>query len=91
MKKFYKQGSSYFELDFTKESITCVTENLYNKGIVVSSDMQEPFYGMANSFSSSAGQPAIGRGEPTLECNEGEFTAAFKVTYEMITSASFNL
>lgn len=91
MKKYYKQGSSYFELDFGSEKMTCITENMFNKGIVVSEGMQEPFYGMANSFSSSIGQSPVGRGEPTLESNEEEFTAAFKVTYEMITSASFDL
>jgi hypothetical protein len=91
MKKYYKQGGSYFELNFNAEKMTCVTENMFNKGIVVSEGMGEPFYGMANSLSASISLGAVGRGEPTLESNEEEFTAAFKVTYEMITSASFDL
>jgi hypothetical protein len=91
MKKYYKQGSSYFELDFDTEQMTCVTENMFNKGIVVSEGMSGPFMGMANSFSSSLANPPVGMGEPVLASNDEEFAAAFKVTYEMITSASFNL
>ena len=91
MKKYYKQGSSYFELNFNTEKMTCVTENMFNKGIVVSEGMSGPFQGMAQSFSSSLSIGAVGMGEPVLQSNEEEFTAAFRVTYEMITSASFNL
>jgi hypothetical protein len=91
MKKYYKQGSSYFELNFDNEKMTCVTENMFNKGIVVSEGMTGPFMGMANSFSSSVSMPAVGMGEPVLESNEDEFTSAFKVTYDMITSASFTV
>jgi len=91
MKKYYKQGSSYFELNFNTEKMTCVTENMFNKGIVVSEGMSGPFQGMAQSFSSSLSIGAVGMGEAVLLSNEEEFTAAFRVTYEMITSASFDL
>lgn len=91
MKKYYKQGSSYFELDFNTEKMTCVTENMFNKGIVVSEGMTGPFMGMANSFSSSLSAGAVGMGEPVLESDETEFSSAFRVTYEMITSASFSV
>ena len=91
MKKYYKQGSSYFELDFETEKMTCVTENMFNKGIVVSEGMTGPFMGMANSFSSSLANPPAGMGEPVLESNGEEFSAAFKYSFEMITSASLNL
>jgi hypothetical protein len=91
MKKYYKQGSSYFELNFDSEKMTCVTENMFNKGIVVSEGMTGPFMGMAQSFSSSLAAGAIGMGEPVLESDENEFASAFRITHEMITSASFDL
>lgn len=91
MKKYYKQGSSIFELDFTKEKITCVTENMFNKGIVVSEGMPGPFNSMANSFSSSVSLGIIGNGEATMDSSEQEFKAAFNYAYEMLTSASIEL
>jgi hypothetical protein len=90
MKKYYKQGSSIFELDFEKEKMTCVTENLFNKGIVISEGMAGPFQSMANSFSSSLTIQNRG-GEPTLESSEEEFAAAFRYAYQNITSASLGL
>jgi len=88
MKKYYKQGGSLFELNFEKEKITCVTENVFNKGIVISEGMSGPFQSMANSFSSSISIGVIGNGQATLESSEEEFTAAFNYAFEMITSAS---
>jgi hypothetical protein len=90
MKKYYKQGSSIFELDFNNQKMTCVTENLFNKGIVVSEGMSGPFIAMANSFSSSLSLP-VGNGEMTLESNEQEFKTAFVYAYETLTSASIEL
>ncbi len=90
MKKYYKQGSSIFELDFEKQKMTCVTENIFNKGIVISEGMSGPFESMAASFSSSLSIQNRG-GEPTVESNQEEFTAAFRYAHEMITSASINL
>jgi hypothetical protein len=91
MKKYYKQGSSIFELDFEKQRMTCVTENMFNKGIVISEGMPGPFGSMAMSFSSSLNnQDRIG-GEPTLESSQEEYSAAFRYAHENITSASLNL
>ena len=90
MKKYYKQGSSIFELDFNNQKMTCVTENMFNKGIVVSEGMAGPFQSMANSFSASIATPN-GVGEPTLESTQEEFSAAFRYAYENITSASLGL
>jgi hypothetical protein len=91
MKKYYKQGSSIFELDFEKQKMTCVTENMFNKGIVISEGMTGPFESMAMSFSSSLNnQNRIG-GEPTLESSQEEFGAAFRYAHENITSASLDL
>jgi hypothetical protein len=70
--------------------MTCVTENLFNKGIVVSEGMSGPFIAMANSFSSSLSLP-VGNGEMTLESNEQEFKTAFVYAYETLTSASIEL
>jgi hypothetical protein len=91
MKKYYKQGSSIFELDFNNQKMTCVTENMFNKGIVVSEGMAGPFNAMATSFSSSVSLGPVGNSEMTLESNEQEFKAAFVYAYEMITSASIEL
>ena len=91
MKKYYKQGSSIFELNFEKQRMTCVTENIFNKGIVVSEGMSGPFIAMANSFSSSLSLAPVGHGEMTMESNEQEFKTAFIYAYEMITSASAQL
>ena len=90
MKKYYKEGSSYYELDFGLERITCVTENLFNNGIVVSQGLSGPFDGVANRFSSSMANPSR-LGEPTELSNEEEFTAIRRIVYEVITSASLNL
>jgi hypothetical protein len=90
MKKYYKQGSSIFELDFDKQKMTCITENLFNKGIVVSEGMPGPFESMANSFSSSLSDVSRG-GESIISSNEEEFKAAFSIAYELITSASVEL
>ena len=92
MKKYYKQGSSIFELDFTKEKMTCITENLFNKGIIVSEGMSGPFQSMANSFSSSLAEGIrVGSGESIMGSTDEEFKAAFSVAYEMITSSSLEL
>lgn len=91
MKKYYKQGSSIFELDFNNQKMTCVTENVFNKGIVVSEGMSGPFIAMANSFSSSLSVGSVGNGEMTLESNEQEFKTAFAYAYETLTSASIEL
>jgi hypothetical protein len=92
MKKYYKQGSSIFELDFNNQKMTCVTENVFNKGIVVSEGVSGPFIAMANSFSSSVSEGVrSGFGEPTLESTEAEFKTAFIYAYEMLTSASAQL
>ena len=91
MKKYYKQGSSIFELDFEKEKMTCVTENMFNKGIVISEGMSGPFISMANSFSSSVSTESVGTGESMAESNEQEFRNAFNYSYEMLTSASLEL
>jgi hypothetical protein len=92
MKKYYKQGSSIFELDFTNQKMICVTDNLFNKGIVISDGMSSAFEGMANSFSSSLSEGIRGGfGEPTLESSEEEFSAAFKYAYGNINSASLAL
>jgi hypothetical protein len=92
MKKYYKQGSSIFELDFTNEKMKCVTDNLFNKGIVISEGIPSAFQGMANSFSSSLSDGArSGFGEPTLESTEDEFISAFNYALENITSASLAL
>jgi hypothetical protein len=90
MKQYYKQGSSIFEFDFEKQKMTCITENIFNKGIVISEGMAGPFQSMANSFSASISNP-VGVGEPTLESSQEEFSAAFNYAYEIITSASLNL
>ena len=90
MKKYYKQGSSIFELDFDKQKMTCITENLFNKGIVVSEGMPGPFESMANSFSSSLSDVSRG-GESIISSNEEEFKVAFSIAYELITSASAEL
>lgn len=91
MKKYYKQGSSIFELDFTNEKMICVTDNLFNKGIVISEGMSGAFLGMANSFSSSLSQGVRNFGEATLESTEDEFTSAFNYALENINSASLAL
>ena len=91
MKKYYKQGSSIFELDFNKQRMTCVSENVFNKGVVISEGMSGPFNAMAISFSSSLSLGPVGNGEMTLESNEQEFKAAFVYAYEMLTSASIEL
>ena len=91
MKKYYKQGSSIFELDFNKQRMTCVTENMFNKGVVISEGMSGPFNAMAISFSSSLSLGPVGNGEMTLESNEQEFKVAFVYAYEMLTSASIEL
>jgi hypothetical protein len=91
MKKYYKQGSSIFELDFNNQKMTCVTENVFNKGIVVSEGMSGPFIAMANSFSSSLSLGPVGNGEMTMESNEQEFKTAFLYAYETLTSASVEL
>ena len=91
MKKYYKQGSSIFELDFEKEKMTCVTENMFNKGIVISEGMPGPFNSMVNSFSSSLNNENRMGGEPTLESSQEEFAAAFRYAHENITSASLDL
>lgn len=91
MKKYYKQGSSIFELDFTNEKMICVTDNLFNKGIVISEGMSGAFLGMANSFSSSLSQGVRNFGEATLESTEDEFAAAFNYALENINSASLAL
>lgn len=91
MKKYYKQGSSIFELDFENEKMTCITENLFNKGIVISEGMSGPFQSMANSFSSSLSSGIASSGESLTDSSEDEFKAAFAYAYEMITSASINL
>lgn len=91
MKKYYKQGSSIFELDFEKEKMTCITENLFNKGIVVSEGMSGPFQSMANSFSSSLSDISRIGGESIIASTEDEFKAAFVIAYELITSASIEL
>jgi len=91
MKKYYKQGSSIFQLDFEKQKMTCVTENMFNKGIVISEGMAGPFESMAQSFSSSLSIENRSGGEPTLESSEQEFTAAFRYAFENITSASLAL
>ncbi len=91
MKKYYKQGSSIFELDFDKQKMTCITENLFNKGIVVSEGMPGPFESMANSFSSSLSDVSRGAGESIISSTEEEFKAAFSIAYELITSASAEL
>ena len=91
MKKYYKQGSSIFELDFNNQKMTCVTENVFNKGIVVSEGMSGPFIAMANYFSSSLSVGSFGNGEMTLESNEQEFKTAFAYAYETLTSASIEL
>jgi hypothetical protein len=89
MKKYYKQGSSIFELDFTNQKMICVTDNLFNKGIVVSEGMPSAFQGMATTFSSSLSEGArSGFGEPTLESTQGEFLGAFNYALENINSAS---
>jgi hypothetical protein len=92
MKKYYKQGSSIFGLDFTNQKMICVTDNLFNKGIVISEGMSSAFEGMANSFSSSLSEGVrSGFGEPTLESTEDEFTSAFNYALGNITSASLVL
>jgi hypothetical protein len=91
MKQYYKQGSSIFELDFEKEKMICITENLFNKGIVISEGMSGPFQNMANSFSSSLSDARSVGGESIVASTKEEFNAAFSITYENITSASFNL
>lgn len=91
MKKYYKQGSSLFQLDFENQRLTCITDNMFNKGIVISEGMPGPFNAMANSFSSSLSIGAIGMGEATIESTEDEFKAAFVYAHEMITSASIAL
>jgi hypothetical protein len=91
MKKYYKQGSSIFELDFEKEKMTCITENIFNKGIVISEGMPGPFQSMANSFSSSLSSGVASSGEPLMNSTEEEFKAAFSYAYEIITSASLQV
>lgn len=92
MKKYYKQGSSIFKFDFETETMTCVTENIFNKGIVISDGMSGPFQSMASSFSSSiSNNNDIRMGEPTTETTEEEFAAAFKYAHDSITSASLAL
>ncbi len=91
MKKYYKQGSSIFELDFTKEKMICVTENLFNKGIVVSQGMSGPFQSMANSFSASLSDTSRGSGESIISSNEEEFKAAFAIAHQLIATASIEL
>lgn len=90
MKKYYKQGGSLFQFDFDNQMMVCVTENTFNKGIVISDGMGGPFESMANSFSSSISNP-VRLGEPTTESTEEEFQAAFSYAYQTITSASLTL
>ena len=91
MKKYYKQGSSIFELDFEKEKMTCITENLFNKGIVISEGMPGPFKSMAHSFSSSLSDTTYNNNESIVSTTEDEFKAAFSIAYELIASASLEL
>lgn len=90
MKQYYKQGTSIFEFDFDNQKMICVTENIFNKGIVISDGMAGPFQSMANSFSASMANPNS-VGQPTLESTQEEFSAAFRYAYENITSASLGL
>jgi hypothetical protein len=90
MKKYYRQGSSIFEFDFDTQQVVCVTENAFNKGIVISDGAGGPFGNMANSFSSSISEPSR-FGEPTLESSVEEFQTAFTQAYQTITSASLTL
>ena len=50
MKKYYKQGSSIFELDFNKQRMTCVTENVFNKGVVISEGIGSFWYERCDDF-----------------------------------------
>lgn len=90
MEKYYKQGGSIFKFDFENQKVICITDNTFNKGIIISDGMGGPFESMVNSFSSSAANE-VRVGEPTVESTQEEFQTAFSYAYQSITSASLGL